>query len=46
MSVRKCIAEVFLQVFERIAGELRSIAQALLHPEVQAARRAYRAVVA
>lgn len=45
MCVRKCIAELFLQVFERVAGVI-GLAAALLDVEVQAARRAYRAVVA
>jgi hypothetical protein len=45
MSVRKCVAELFLQVFERVARAI-GYAAALLDGEVQAARRAYRAVAA
>ncbi len=45
MSARKSIAELFLHIFEATVRAI-GYAAALLDAEVQAARRAYRAVLA
>lgn len=45
MSVLKEVAELFLRTFEKAVRAV-GYAAALMHAEVQAARRAYRAVIA